>query len=135
MAFVEQTSAAMEIDASVEKASSSQVEQEALVESVEKTTDVEQEITPKDKKLKPSFPIGSEKIVEPLIAIQKSVAKDTQLSQTREYRLMYADLDVNESLRQVHMALTTYTSWVTPVFSRTIAIEFPLWCRWHKYRL
>ena len=124
MASVEQNAAAMEIEATVEQVDGSQVEQEALVESVEKTTDVGLETSPKEKKFMASFPIGDEKIVEPLIAIQKSVAKDAQLSQTTEYRLMYADLDVNESLRQVHMALTTYNSWVTPVFSRTIAIEF-----------
>ena len=70
------------------------------------------------------FPIGDEKIVEPLIAIQKSVAKDAQLSQTTEYRLMYADLDVSESLRQVHTAMTVYNSWATKVLFRTIAIEF-----------
>ena len=47
MAFVEQTSAAMEIEEQV--AVVSQVEQEALVESVEKTTDVELETSPKEK--------------------------------------------------------------------------------------
>ena len=64
-----------------------------------------------------------EKIVGPLMDIKADSSKEAKLSESIEFRMMYSDVDLNESLRQVHNAIAVYNPTCSEVVSNEMALS------------